>query len=69
MNDVNSSILSNNAELASQIFTIASLADLGYKASFSDNPDSQVDSDTLGILFQVIKEKLDTLLVSVEKDM
>jgi len=64
MNDVNSSILSNNAELVSEILTIISLADVGYQfyiSGINQNPDISI------ALFKVIKERLEALIVSIDK--
>ncbi|WP_353571500.1 hypothetical protein [Candidatus Albibeggiatoa sp. nov. BB20] len=64
MSDVNDTMSSKNAELASDILVITNLAEIGEKVSLSEN---KTNPDVLNTLFQVIKEKLDALLVSVEK--
>lgn len=64
MSDVNSTILSKNAELVIETLNISSLARVGEMASLSDN---KVDVDALSVLFAVIAEKLETLAMSIQQ--
>ncbi|WP_353572923.1 hypothetical protein [Candidatus Albibeggiatoa sp. nov. BB20] len=57
--NVNTPAQKSHSELVMEMYVIISLAEIGEAVSISEN---NIDLDTLNALFQVIRERLDSLI-------